>query len=140
MKLSREGEILNSELANPNLHHKNIEVPLYVIMPNHIHAIVVCVDDIRDVGDFPNDQRNPNPALRSNSDMARHVPTLSRYINSLKAAVSRRIHSFNSDFAWQSRYHDHFIRSNKDGNKIAEYIENNVAKWDSDCFNEYKVM
>ena len=133
MHLSKEGEILKNELGNPNIHHKNIEIPLFVVMPNHFHAIVVCGDIACDV--CSNEQRNPNPSQRPNPDMARHVPTLSRYIASLKSAVSKQIHIFNKDFAWQSRFHDHLIRGNKDGNKIAEYIENNVAKWDSDCFN-----
>ena len=134
MHLSKEGEILKNELDNCNIHHKNIEILLFVIMPNHLHAIVICRDIKSDVS--ANEQRNPNPSLRSNPDMARHVPTLSRYIASLKSAVSKQIHFFNKEFAWQPRYHDHLIRGNKDGNKIAEYIENNVEKWDSDCFNQ----
>ncbi|MCH5235699.1 MAG: hypothetical protein J1E16_10430 [Muribaculaceae bacterium] len=134
MHLSKEGEILKNELDNYNIHHKNIEIPLYVVMPNHFHAIIICRDIACDV--CPNEQRNPNPSQCSNKDMARHVPTLSRYIASLKSAVSKQIHIFNKEFEWQSRYNDHLIRGNKDGNKIAEYIENNVEKWDSDCFNQ----
>lgn len=132
MILSEEGKILEYELSHPEIHHKKINIPLYVVMPNHFHAIVVCRDIACDV--FPNAQRNPNSSQRANPDMARHVPTLSRYISLLKSAVSKQIHLFNPDFAWQSRYHDHLIRGNKDGNKIAEYIENNPINWSKDCF------
>lgn len=133
MNLSSIGEIVDFELRHPHIHHPHIEIPLYVIMPNHIHAIIVCRDIACDV--CPNEQRNPNPALRSNPNVARHVPSLSRYIGSFKAAVSREAHKINPNFSWQSRYHDHLIRGTREGNKIADYIENNVARWDSDCFN-----
>lgn len=39
-------------------------------------------------------------------------------------------------FEWQHRYHDHIIRGVTDGNKIADYIENNIIRWDTDCFNK----
>lgn len=35
-------------------------------------------------------------------------------------------------FAWQRLYYDHIIRDSGEMNQIAEYIENNVAKWESD--------
>lgn len=38
------------------------------------------------------------------------------------------------EFGWQSRFHDHIIRGERDENMIAEYIENNVARWANDCF------
>ncbi|MCM1093425.1 MAG: hypothetical protein NC248_06240 [Bacteroides sp.] len=40
------------------------------------------------------------------------------------------------EFGWQPRYHDHIIRGIRDGNLIAEYIENNISRWTSDCFYE----
>ena len=39
-------------------------------------------------------------------------------------------------FDWQSRYYDRIIRNRKEGNNIATYIENNVARWDSDEYYE----
>ena len=39
-------------------------------------------------------------------------------------------------FDWQSRYYDRIIRNRKEGNNIATYIENNVARWDSDKYYE----
>lgn len=35
---------------------------------------------------------------------------------------------------WQGRYHDHIIRGVQEGNRIEEYILNNVARWADDCF------
>lgn len=138
MCLSSIGTIVEYELKNPQLHHPSIEVPLFVVMPNHIHLIahIKCRDMACHVVQNPINQRTPNPALRVNPDMARHVPTLSQYVGAFKSAITREARKLNPDFAWQKRYHDHLIRNCSDGNRISEYIQNNVCRWDSDCFYE----
>lgn len=83
-------------------------------MPNHIHAIVSIFD------------KPGVPSLRS---------ALSVVIGGYKQAVTRYAQRNNIEFGWQARYHDHIIRGSRDGLKITEYIKNNIAKWDSDCYN-----
>lgn len=140
MHLSQLGEIVDNELAHPNLHHLEIEIPLYVVMPNHIHAIILIstydipqADMARHV---PTLQRNPNPSLRANAELKRHVPQLSKYMASMKSAVTKYAREFNPDFGWQARYHDHLIRNTEDCNNIANYIVNNPINWKKDCFYE----
>lgn len=36
---------------------------------------------------------------------------------------------------WQSRFHEHIIRNQRAFDNIMDYIDNNVARWDQDCFN-----
>lgn len=139
MYLSRIGEIVKNELSNPQLHHPLIEVPIFVVMPNHIHAIVqVKVGTCRGMSDLRNEasilQRSPNPTFRGNADVPRHVPTLSNYVSLMKGSVTRRVRNFLPEFAWQSRFHDHLIRSIEEGNRISKYIETNVENWHNDCF------
>lgn len=137
MHLSSIGEFVEMQLSSASHFSKDIDVPLFVVMPNHIHAIVSVsgkeIHAIFNNGDI--DQRCPNPSLRANPTGQRHIPVLSRYISSFKGAVTKfaRVHDF--EFNWQSRYHDHFIRGSYDGKRIAEYIMNNVANWQKDCFN-----
>lgn len=108
----------------------------YIVMPNHIHAIVRVNADISDAEiDTGIVQRSPNPSLRANSTCLRHVTALSKYVNSLKGAVTKYAKANGWEFGWQPRYHDHLIRNKPDGNHISEYIANNVAKWQEDCFN-----
>ena len=136
MFLSDIGKIVENHLHNASNYIENIDIPLYVIMPNHVH-LIVCVDrkedDVNDSN--PNTQRNPNPALRANPTCQRHVPTLSKYINSFKGAVTKEARQINATFCWQLRYHDHLIRNGWEANRISDYIINNVAKWEEDCFN-----
>ncbi len=59
---------------------------------------------------------------------------LSVAIGGMKSAVTRFSHENVIPFAWQSRFHDHFIRNHEDMNRIADYITCNVQHWDEDCF------
>ena len=141
MGLSAIGQFLDNQINNTSQYFPEVEVPQYVIMPNHLHMIV-CINARRDMPSacglnvMAADSRNPNPYERPIETCQRHVPTLSRYINSLKGAITKYSKTINTEFGWQSRYHDHVIRGNHDGNRIAEYIENNVARWGDDCFNQ----
>lgn len=134
MNLSEIGEIVERHLHRTSKIVENIDIPLYVIMPNHIH-IIICVKAPHSSVENPTIQRSPNPALRANPTCQRHVPTLSKYINSFKSAVTKEARQINREFAWQSRYHDHLLRNEREANKISDYIINNVARWDEDCFN-----
>lgn len=86
MFLSEIGEFTKLQLNSASEHCENIRILLSVVMPNHIHAIVNLTND---AGSLPMNegnimQRSPNPALRADPTCQRHVPTLSRYISSLK--------------------------------------------------------
>ena len=117
MNLSDIGVYCCSQINEIPRHYQYAEVPLYVVMPNHIHAIIHIYD-----------KSTPKaiPECRT---------ALSVIIGGLKRAVTMYARRNNIEFGWQNRYHDHIIRGNNDGNRIAEYILNNVALWDKDCFN-----
>lgn len=120
------GEMIFSEIGNYtdqamktlHTHYSYVEVPLYVIMPNHVHAII---------------------SIYENADAPGSIPTirtaLGVVVGGFKQNVTRYARRNNITFGWQSRYHDHIIRGIRDGNMIARYIENNVARWTNDCFN-----
>ena len=81
-------------------------------MPNHVHLLL---------------QINTDPDGR-----AMLAPTVSRVVQQLKGVVTKQIgHSI-----WQKLFHDHVIRNEKDYLKIWEYIDNNPARWQEDCFYE----
>ncbi len=142
MCLSTLGEFLHQELSCPGIHHPHIEIPRFVVMPNHMHAIVyvgtqraASADGGRRavVSDADADDRMGTAAY--NADAARRVPTLlGAYVRSLKSAVTRFAHQNAIPFEWQGRYHDHIIRGLDDLNNINSYIENNIANWETDCF------
>jgi len=51
-------------------------------------------------------------------------------VGSYKAGVSRICHAKGlSGFAWQSRFHDHILRSNTSVNAVSDYIDRNPEHW-----------
>ena len=59
----------------------------------------------------------------------------STMIGGFKQSVTRYANANSISFAWQTRFHDRIIRDCDEINRIAEYIENNVARWESDEFH-----
>ncbi|MCQ2344596.1 MAG: hypothetical protein MJ002_06715 [Paludibacteraceae bacterium] len=47
MSLSEIGRVVDDNIRNINLHHPYAHIPAYVIMPNHIHLVVI----INDIGE-----------------------------------------------------------------------------------------
>ena len=130
MCLSEIGRYCKQQLSDLSAHYPYASVPLYVVMPNHIHAII-SIDAGR-----TNDTCEPTQSSGRTHEPC--VPTvrsiLSVVVGGLKRAVTMFARRNNIEFGWQSRFHDHVIRGTVDGNKINDYIENNVARWAYDCY------
>ena len=99
----------------------NVSIPKYVIMPNHIHLIIEIYNDYE------------KRAIRE-SPLQYHRSVIDKMIGFLKMNVSKKIHNTYSGNIWQRSYHDHIIRGEEDYQKIWEYIDTNVIRWEKDCF------
>ena len=115
MILSQFGCIIKNNWIRIQTLHKNIELDEFVIMPNHIHGIII-------VGDAnfasPTDDR---------SNM-----TLSKIIQQFKRACTIEIkNKFNYRLPlWQRSYYDRIIRNEKELYQIRKYILQNPIKWE----------
>jgi len=58
------------------------------------------------------------------------APTISQVIKQLKSSVTKQL----GVSIRQRSYHDHIIRNHSDYIRIAEYIENNPARWTEDMY------
>ena len=67
-------------------------------------------------------------------EIAKQRSLLARAISNFKGAVTRFANVNNIPFAWQSRFYDNFIRNQAMMNKIADYVENNIIRWETDCY------
>ncbi len=114
IQLSSFGRIANEEILALENRYKNIEIIKYVIMPNHIHAIIF----------IGNETAGASPC-----------PTLSDIICTFKSLVTRKCRLIKpNQNIWQTSFHDHIIRGEKDYLKIWNYIDSNPEKWTADCF------
>ena len=147
MHYSEIGQYAFDNLQNIQTHYPYAEIPLFQVMPNHLHAVVFIDGDIpvqtRRATSLPDDTTQSVLTRRATSQqsndekmqkIAKKQGLLSVCMGGLKSAVTKYAHTNNIDFAWQARFHDHIIRDTDEMNRIADYIENNVANWKSDCF------
>lgn len=147
MQLTVVGEWLKMQIENTEtIRGGDVSIPLYVIMPNHVHLIVYIRDTIcRDalnasvknaLNASVNNQTNNNEDARSAS-LQRFGPqskNLGSIIRGIKSSVTKFARQNGIPFMWQSRYHDHIIRNQDEKNKIGIYIEQNPLRWEYDCF------
>ena len=135
MILSRIGEYAEEQFRNVTLHYPYAEIPLWVIMPNHIHTVVI-IDEKK----TPYERRmivetGRAPSLQKTDDMK---GWLSITMGGLKSSITKFANKNNIPFAWQPRFYDRIIRNTNEMNSIAKYIEENVAKWAYDELNIQK--
>ena len=136
MQLSGIGKIANDCFTQASVHYPYAEIPLFAIMPNHIHAIVIIDSNDVDCRDAINRVSTTTPPTTSISRNPMISQTLGTVVRGIKARITRMAHKNNLPFAWQPRFHDHIMRNVAEMNHIAEYIENNVAQWDLDELND----
>ncbi|HEY0261992.1 MAG TPA: transposase [Chitinophagales bacterium] len=135
-------------------HFPNVELGEFVVMPNHIHGVIIITENQntnRNVGALhatpnPNNDNqsralHATPLQNSVSDKNEYMSsispksgTLSSIIRSYKSAVSKHAHRLEFYFEWQRNYHEHIIRNEQSFQKISEYIMNNPARWADDKF------
>lgn len=145
MQLSTIGilaDVMWHEIKN---HAKNVELGAFVVMPNHIHGILIL------------DKPENEPFINDNTVETRHAlslqspaeqrfqnqgqNTVSSIIGSYKSAVTKHCNrlqlTFKNDlvFGWQTRFHDHIIRNDAEYQRINNYIENNPKNWNNDKFH-----
>lgn len=112
IRLSEYGRIVKNELLKiPSIYPDLIFIPKFVIMPNHIHLIIVISHDYCGY----DGRRNA-------------APTISRIMNQFKGSVSRQ-----SGFSvWQKSFHDRILRNEHEYHGAWQYIENNPSNWEND--------
>ncbi|HLN97568.1 MAG TPA: transposase [Pyrinomonadaceae bacterium] len=121
----------------PN-HFSNVCLDEWVIMPNHLHEIVV----IR----FPLPREKQGTTCRAPTNaetiyekfgrpVAGSLPTI---IRSFKSAVTKRANELgltDGRTVWQRNYFEHVIRTEESLHKIRNYIWENPIHWWSDEYN-----
>jgi REP element-mobilizing transposase RayT len=131
----------------PN-HFPMVELGNFVVMPNHIHGILIMNHPVetRLIASDNNDDNNNNNQTRliaslqgknggfSGDKNPMIGNSISKIIRWYKGRCSFECRKINPNFGWQSRFHDHIIRNSRSFDNIQDYIEQNPLKWDEDRF------
>ncbi|MDH4027699.1 MAG: transposase [Nitrospirota bacterium] len=133
MLTSERGEIVHGCWTDITKHFNDIELDEFILMPNHIHGIIIINGERR--GFACN-----TPAGNGNyfSEISPKQYTLSVIIRSFKSAVAKSINALRNTPGvpvWQRNYYEHIIRDEKDLMLIREYIRNNPLNWKNDGEN-----
>ena len=135
MLLSPLGEIVREEWEKSFDMRQELECDIYVIMPNHIHAIVRIIDFPAVVETHGRASLPPPP---QNTGVAYRAPkSISSFVAGFKSAATKRINVFRNTpgaAVWQPRFYDHIIRDAQSYERIAAYIASNPARWRDDRF------
>ena len=149
MQLSEIGKLAEQFwLEIPN-HFPMVELGNFVVMPNHVHGILI-IDDIsnflvetRLIASDNNDKNNETRLIASLPDNIGGFSgdknpmlhdSISKIVRWYKGRCSFECRKINPNFAWQSRFHDHIIRNSRSFDNIQNYIEQNPVKWNEDTF------
>ena len=148
MQLSQIGQYAYEQFMNVKTHYPYAEIPLFVVMPDHIHAIVM-IDGENEIGgngvhtqcrDVARNVSTParNVSTGVDTQMANISPrknSLAVVIRGIKSSITKFANENNIPFTWQTRFHDRIIRNQDEFDKISDYIEKNVVNWRNDMGN-----
>ena len=143
MRLSDIGQIADENWHVIPEHFPQVELSAFVVMPNHVHGIVVIREHGFDETLQGDETLQIVETLQATSlqdhKMAAISPkagSLSVVIRSYKSAVTKLAGLDGcQEFAWQSRFYDQIIRDEKSFNKIRYYFFDNPVKWELDQDN-----
>ena len=136
-------DVLWHEIPN---HSKFVSLGEFVMMPNHIHGILL-IDKPNEIVDGNNpdgivvEARHALPLRGETGSMPGKTRfqnigknTISSIVGSYKSAVTRHANRIALENGWQSGFHDHIIRNHGEYGRIENYIIKNPENWGVDKF------
>jgi REP element-mobilizing transposase RayT len=111
-------------------HFPKVILDEFVIMPNHVHGIIVIAETPR-VG-----ATHASPLHKHPRGPQRQ--SVGAIVGSFKSAVTKRINECRaapSEPVWQRNYYEHVIREEASLNRVRKYIAENPLQWAYDPEN-----
>ncbi len=152
MVLSAYGRVAATMWQRIPRHFPHVELDEWVVMPNHIHGIIVITGVVRGRGDaFPTKHSGSAGVAHGETSIASQVPdgecvaptgppsgSLGAIVGNFKSVVTRRINRMRKTSGarvWQRNYYERIIRNERELNAIRQYIHDNPARWRDDTEN-----
>ena len=145
MHLSEAGRLAQVAWEDLPHHYPHVQIDVWVIMPNHMHGIVIltkaqATDDDMRVGADPKTDVGAISKINVGAGL-KPAPTchgLSEIVRAFKTFSARRINALHNTVGtpfWQRNYYEHIIRNQSALDRIRQYIVDNPARWREDPEN-----
>jgi REP element-mobilizing transposase RayT len=127
MHLNEAGEISQRCWEDIPHHFPSVELDAFVIMPNHIHGVVITEfckgEESFALTHAPATTTTPQSPSR----------TIGSIVRGFKIGVTKWFRA-NTDVysVWLRNYYEHVVRNERELAAIREYIQGNPALWDDD--------
>jgi len=141
MRLNDAGEFATRLWHDMPIRFSGLDVDAFVVMPNHIHGILVLSDNAATVG------APLVGALDKNKAATRAAPTIGDIVGGFKSSFTveyirgvrnDRLPQFDRR-VWQRNYYEHIIRDEPELTRARRYIEENPLRWEFDQENPLRV-
>jgi len=143
MKLTKFGLVAEQQWEKLSGRFPHIELGAFMIMPNHMHGIIVITDGRGTAGELNDLDGEPSRRAPTREGFQKpvkgSVPTI---IRSYKSAIAYRINLMRRTQGvpiWQRNYYEHIIRNERDLQNKTDYIEANPMLWDEDEENPINI-
>ncbi len=116
-------------------HFPGVMLGAMVIMPDHMHGVLVLYRSESDPGMLlPDRETKPDLLVKDGrqahlSAVSPKAGSVSTIVRSYKSVVSREGRKICPHFGWQARYHDIIIPDERAYDNIRNYILNNPGNW-----------
>ena len=135
MRFSGLGQEVRNDLKNLSVHYPDASVLSFVVMPNHVHALIEITSDEGD-----SYRRNESRFVMFESPDDAHdmkkiekmKGRLSIVIGGFKSAITRYSKKNNIVFKWQENFYDEIIKNVSHMNQVSRYISDNIGRWYED--------
>lgn len=137
MQLSDAGRIIQSVWYALPQFYEDIELDAFVVMPNHVHGVVVIGPAVGAIHESPEPaiHKSPLPPVRV---AERRRMLLSKIVGRFKMVTGKQINVLRATPGrpvWQRSYYEHIIRNDESLKRIRQYLADNPAQWDFDHEN-----
>jgi putative transposase len=148
MQVSPAGEMAGTVWGNLERYYPGVSVDAYVVMPNHLHGIIVLAGPAREDRDGAavptggiEEQLVPGRPVdmppRTNAISISTVIQRFKTFTAHEYGTGVRAHGWPRypGRLWQHRFYERVIRNERELNAIREYIANNPLQWHLDREN-----
>ena len=135
MILNDPGQMVESVWRELPQHYPGVEVDTFVLMPNHLHGVIILVGaGSRACPDNPGQPQGVSPTGTMS------LPDVVHRFKSLTTARYRHgiLHGRWPPFPgrlWQRNYYEWIIRDDAELHRVRQYIIDNPAHWEEDMEN-----